>query len=142
MIFGRGRKIGRGPPRLRHGPGLKNDDDAAGNGNPHGGAGGEARGERGEEGEARGEAGEARGDGGAGAYAGGGEGDRDAGGGGVGDATQTSSVIIPETTDERVFFLALGLSGFAMMLTGIVFMTHSWYLTHSSAAILARPRPK
>ena len=127
----------------RHGPGLKSDDDAAErSGNPHGGAGGEARGERGEEGEARGEAGEARGDGGAGAYAGGGEGDRDAGGGGVGDATQTSSVIIPETTDERVFFLALGLSGFAMMLTGIVFMTHSWYLTHSSAAILARPRPK
>ena len=84
--------------------------------------------------------GEARGDGGAGG--GGGEGDRDAGGGGVGDATQTSSVIIPETTDERVFFLALGLSGFAMMLTGIVFMTHSWYLTHSSAAILARARPK
>ena len=118
----------------RHGPGLKSDDDAAErSGNPHGGAGGEARGDGGA-------GGEARGDGGAGG--GGGEGDRDAGGGGVGDATQTSSVIIPETTDERVFFLALGLSGFAMMLTGIVFMTHSWYLTHSSAAILARPRPK
>lgn len=58
------------------------------------------------------------------------------------DATQTSSVVIPETTDERVFFLALGLSGVAMMLAGIVFMTHSWYLTHSSAAILARARPK
>ena len=128
MIFGRGRK-----KTDRHGPGLKNDDDAAGNGNPHGGAGGEARGDGGA-------GGEARGDGGAGG--GGGEGDRDAGGGGVGDATQTSSVIIPETTDERVFFLALGLSGFAMMLTGIVFMTHSWYLTHSSAAILARARPK
>ena len=126
---------------------LKSDDDAAErSGNPHGGAGGEARGDGGAGGEARGDGG-AGGGGGEGdrdrdAVGGGGEGDRDAGGGGVGDATQTSSVIIPETTDERVFFLALGLSGFAMMLTGIVFMTHSWYLTHSSAAILARARPK
>ena len=126
----------------RHGPGLKNDDDevSGGSGNPHGGAGGEARGDGGAGGEARGDGG-----------AGGGKGDRDAGAGGSSnatapssrlDATQTSSVVIPETTDERVFFLALGLSGVAMMLAGIVFMTHSWYLTHSSAAILARARPK
>lgn len=126
----------------RHGPGLKNDDDevSGGSGNPHGGAGGEARGDGGAGGEARGDGG-----------AGGGKGNRDAGAGGSSnatapssrlDATQTSSVVIPETTDERVFFLALGLSGVAMMLAGIVFMTHSWYLTHSSAAILARARPK
>ena len=113
----------------RHGPGLKNDDDevSGGSGNPHGGAGGEARGDGGAGGEARGDGG-----------AGGGKGDRDAGAGGSSnatapssrlDATQTSSVVIPETTDERVFFLALGLSGVAMMLAGIVFMTHSWYLT-------------
>ena len=131
----------------RHGPGVKNDDDAAErSGNPHVGAGGEARGDGGADGEARGDGG-AGGGGGEGdrdrvAVGGGGEGDRDAGGGGVGDATQTSSVIIPETTDERVFFLALGLSGVAMMLAGIVFMTHSWYLTHSSAAILARGRAR
>jgi hypothetical protein len=131
----------------RHGPGVKNDDDAAGSGNPHGGAGGEARGDGGADGEAHGDGGA----GGGGGGGGGGKGDRGAGAGGSSnatapssrlDATQTSSVVIPETTDERVFFLALGLSGVAMMLAGIVFMTHSWYLTHSSAAILARARAK